>query len=192
MKAYQVTRVAVMLATCCLVGIAGHACAEQRKNVDPLPMGVRVHLGKMPQEVRLLELGDMDSSSCGTLKSNPGLVSGDFNGDGRSDYAVLLISKLPKREQMWEGRKLSLVDAWFAFFLQKKDGTFDRKEIERFETNLPSGTGLDSYPAGPVADPNSDRVVDLKSPAVEWYFCEKGASLYYWDGRAFSSISTSD
>lgn len=192
MEIEKIKRIVVSSLSSCLIGIAGHASAGQGQSIDALPAGIGAQLRKMPQEVRLLELVDMDSSSCGTLEANPGLVTGDFNGDGRADYATLLISKTPKREQSWEGRKLRLVDAWFVIFLQKGDGTFDRNDIDHLETFLPSGTGIALQPAGHVEEFESGKVVNLKSPGVEWYFCEKGASVHYWNGKSFSAIPSSD
>lgn len=184
----KIRRMVAGLARFCLIAMASHACAGQGQTAVALPAAISAQLG----DVRLLELADIDTFSCGALEANPGLVTADFNGDGRADYATLLVSKLAKREQMWEGRKLRLVDAWFVVFLQKGDGAFDRKDIEHFETFLPSGTGIAIQPAGPVKESESGKVTNLKWPAVEWFFCEKGASVHYWNGKSFAAVPTSD
>jgi hypothetical protein len=192
MRIEKTKRIVASFLGACIIGIAGYACAGTEQSIDTLPASIKGQLRKFPQQVRLLELVDMDSSSCGALEANPGLVTGDFNGDGRPDYATLLISIVPKREQTWNGRKLTLVDAWFVVFLQQGDGTYDRNDIEHLEIFLPSGTGLAIQPAGPVKEFESGKVINLKTPAVEWYFCEKGASVHYWNGKSFLAVQTSD
>src|SRR5665213_302538 len=68
-------------------------------------------------DASLLISSDLDTSSCGN-KKNPGMIEGDFSGDGQKDYAVLLkirkvedtVYKSDGNSYPWKKLKVWLVD----------------------------------------------------------------------------------
>lgn len=153
---------------------------------------LQVFIRNLHPDAKILQLKDMDLESCGQLNMHPGLVDGDFNGDGRKDYAALLKIGGVKEEKEWEGKVWKLIDMWFVVFLGDGQGRFKNITIDQFETLLPSGVGISIQPPGIVREWDSDRTIKLRNPGIQRFFCEKSAAVFYWDGEKFRDVPISD
>lgn len=146
-------------------------------------------------EARILQPVDMDEFSCGPTEGHPGLVAGDFNGDGFEDYAVLMI--VGGSEEGKQRRKRP--DIVFTIFLAGSSGEFSSNEIARLEEwgEPPSITGIELRPPGQAlewaaAPPDERKVIELKHQSVLMYYCGKSAVIYYWNGGKFDAVGISD
>src|SRR4051812_24178058 len=58
---------------------------------DRLPVALRKEIQKIVPFGHVVRSRDVNVEGCGPSKSDPAVI-GDFNGDGRNDYAILLRS----------------------------------------------------------------------------------------------------
>jgi hypothetical protein len=151
-------------------------------------------------QARILGAKDIDAKSCGPLGKDPALVEADVNGDGRRDYAALLqIGDVSDKEQqqpsgeVWRWKQMHV---WLVVFLGDEHGRFDTKVLERLDHYFPAIVTIAVQPAGLVREPESlgNRRVLLKNAGIARYFCEKSATVFYWDSRRgeFKQIGTAD
>jgi hypothetical protein len=167
----RVRRVAVLAALAtALAGGAGGAPAGLAPAIDGVARGARV-----------ADRADVDAESCNLEGvAEPGLVRGDFDGDGRADYAALL--------RLGD-------EGWFVVFLARPSGGFAPVIISRFTAAGRIARQLEFQPPGRVdgVEPDGEHVV-LTHPGVTEIYCGQAASTYYWDAAAktFRYIVTGD
>ena len=135
-------------------------------------------------QYKIVQASDIDLNNCEEPKRHPGLVEGDFNGDSRTDYAVLLKSE--KRPTKYKGKVLEAVKVKFAIFLGRQGGKFQRIHLESF-LQSPDHiiVGLAPAPPGVVKESQvlGDKTVTLEHQGILKYHCGKFADVYYWNGK---------
>ncbi len=110
-------------------------------------------------------------------------ISGDFNCDKRTDYALILADK---RER---------VSIWVFF---SKKNSFEKIKLDEFGSGLKEiYFGLEVLEPGEVKyiDPNnykSNPVKKINCQAIQAVWFEKAAEAYYWERGKFKSIMTGD
>ena len=108
---------------------------------------------------------------------NPFYLRGDFNGDGRLDYAVLVIQKSTGKRgiYMCVGTAAYILGAGKSF--HRSDG-YDFTDFN-FEawTLYPRRTVIRSPEEGPAPRLRGEAIL------VQWP--EAGSGIIYWDGKAF-------
>lgn len=118
-------------------------------------------------------------------------VEGDFDGDGKSDIAELLVN--PKEKKFAIFVRLASAQTWQMLGEPGDLGDLDRFAIDfvkpgRYETACGKGYD-DSF----CAHGEPDYLV-LKNPAIDFIYTESADSIFYWDTRknAFREIAMSD
>lgn len=118
-------------------------------------------------------------------------VEGDFDGDGKTDIAELLIN--PTTKQFAPFVKLASTQKWQMLSEAGDLGSLDRFAIElvkpgKYETACGKG-----YDESFCAHGEPDYLV-LSHPAIDFIYTESADSIFYWDEkkRAFHEISMSD
>jgi hypothetical protein len=118
-------------------------------------------------------------------------VEGDFDGDGKSDVAELLIN--PKQKQFCVFVKLASFPTWQMLGDPGDLGSLDRFAIDlvkpgKYETACGKGYD-DSF----CAHGEPDYLV-LSRPAIDFIYTESADSIFYWDHKtkAFREIAMSD
>jgi hypothetical protein len=161
--------------------------AEQAAE-DRLPVALRKEIQKLVPSGHIVLPRDVNVESCGP-KSDPGVVVGDFNGDGRNDYGILLRSEARTPRDEGAFVQLSLV----VFF--DVEGRWQRAFMNRFQVaeGLASRHVIALQPPATLQESDGPRKVSLKHPGIAWVYCEAGVRVYYWSPRkgAFDSIVTS-
>lgn len=105
-------------------------------------------------------------------------ISGDFNCDKRTDYALILADE---REQ----------SAIWAFFA-KKNG-FEKVKVEDSgNVSEQIDFALSALEPGEHGGEWNPKPVKIKCRAIEVISFEKAADAYYWDDGKFKSVITSD
>jgi len=181
-----------------LTATAALSCATTAWSAESPPeLPSRLHdaIRALNPDATIVQAADIDLMVCEYRKS-PGLVKGDFNGDGRLDYATLLRVG-PITEVAAEGRTVKVFPTWFVVFLDLKD-ELKSFVIERGGAYYPSVESIALQPAGSVREggegKTAGRTIRLRHPAIKKTFCEKPAAVYYWnrDKVGFSAVLAVD
>ncbi len=155
---------------------------------DELTAAIQKHY---PQP-QLVLADDIDWPSCGIATS---LIDGDFNGDGRTDYALLLKGAV-KGETKWQGKTLKLMELKLVAFLQDGRGAFQGVILQAFDNYHPFNVYLRRQAPGMVSEPRSlgNKTVKIKHPGILMVHCETSSVVFYWDQKAnkFQEIWTGD
>ncbi len=118
-------------------------------------------------------------------------VEGDFDGDGRTDVAELLVNSSEKKFALFV--KLASTQKWQMLGEAGDLGNLDRFAIDlvkrgRYKTACGKGYD-DSF----CAHGEPDYLV-LSHPAIDFIYTESADSIFYWDQKtkAFRKIAMSD
>lgn len=102
----------------------------------------------------------------------PFLCSSDFNGDGKRDYALILIDT-------------SKVEVLFVF--NKEGQSYRHFQLEKFKKNNKFGIVLTIQEKGEWASIDESKVVNNDGILVEDIF-ESKSKAYYWDGEGYTQF----
>jgi hypothetical protein len=162
-----------------------------------LPAGVRQAVAALGDAI-LVTAADVDRRACkGKPRTQLVAVSGDFDGDGRRDWALYvrspgvvdrLLDRTPPRD---------LYDVQFVFAMARANGRYEIVTVRQGRETLPLYSYLLLQPAGPIREvPFEDNPtpVVLRNPGVMELYCGQASSTYFWDPelRAFRYIVTGD
>ncbi len=105
-------------------------------------------------------------------------VSGDFNCDKQTDYALILADKQ---------ENLSI---WVFF---SKKNSFEKIKLDDFgDISEEIGFGLSVLEPGTIKNDWTPKPVKINCQAIEEIYFEKASIAYYWDKGKFKTITTSD
>ena len=161
-------------------------CGERKPNSDLVLTKI---VGQFPRD-HLLRLSDLDSAAAEYFirdfpKEKPGLVKGDFDGDGHSDYAILLRSN--------SGTSTKLV----VFRYSETQNYTIGYELEdvysmSYITVVKVGSCIEETDAIDNVNPLSPTI--LKYLGINLTHFGKSARVIFWDERTnkFEEIWTSD
>jgi len=173
--------------------VAPHAWAQQTLAVGD--SRVEAAIQKAFPGSTAVTISDIDSKGCGPLPERPGFVSGDFDGDGRPDFAALLKIGEAGKVVDWDGRKLHETRYAFAIFLANSDGGYNLRRVIRFRDYSPLGMFIALQPPGTLQGPGDAqhrRTITLKRSGIERISCEKSSVVYYLSGQNVREFWTSD
>jgi hypothetical protein len=183
------------LAALVALSVAIPARGDAQKSTGGIPARLEAAIRALHPDATVVQATDIDLMACEYRKS-PGLVTGDFNGDGRPDYATLLRVG-PIKEVAAEGRTLKVFSTWFVVFLDLQS-ELKSIIIEQGGAYYPSLEAIALQPAGSVREAGEGatpgRTIRLRYPAIKKTFCDKPAAVYYWnrDRAAFSAVLAVD
>ena len=189
--------IGLLLFTCvvCPLFTPASASAEQRASQETISDQLRMAIQERYPQAKVVEVDDLNKDECEIPKSPPGFVEADFNGDGLTDYGVLLKASL-KEEKEWQGKKLKVMEIKFVVFLKEKSGSLRSIIIDSSDQVHPLLVFIQLQPPGVIREIPTlgDRVFQLKNPGILRYFCGKSSAVFYWDRKAkgFQEIGTGD
>jgi hypothetical protein len=142
---------------------------------------------------------DVNSEECDPREPGGpprGLVIADFNGDGRTDYAVLVRMGPGKNVEKAAGRAFTLYDAAFVVLLGEPSGGFTRISLWNHDMWIPINLVVGLAAPGVIREHGSagDRTVELKNPGITVDICGKTTEVLYWNDvkKSFDSVTISD
>ena len=110
---------------------------------------------------------------CERSFKEPNSIKGDWNGDGKTDYAMLL-----QKKNNVEKRIIAVLmrsrNSYKTYLLETEDGIMADKKGEKYY------------------DFETQKSFPYKNDAIISYFREKSATSYIWAKGRFKSILTSD
>jgi hypothetical protein len=113
----------------------------------------------------------------------PDLISGDFDGDGRADYAALIFHGTTRVEQ----NEVVGPDFKLVIFLAR-DQTYQLQVIED-----PGGEYIELIHKGDrLYDYEAQKEFTLEHDAIDAIIFEKGATSYVYENGCFRAIITGD
>jgi hypothetical protein len=131
---------------------------------------------------RCLEMPNVGARSEVSKTVNPFYLRGDFDGDGKSDYAVAVKGKVSGRL-----RVLMCMGSNSAIFLGSENGDnpfSDMKDDNFFAPNWMVYTVSEAKRIGRYKSNEPRRLATIRGEVlVMWW--EDGMSAIYWDGSAF-------
>ena len=147
--------------------------------------------------MRLARGADIDRDACRHYARPPWIaVSGDFDGDGRVDWALYVVSGRPRDRVLDRGQSVDAYDFRFVFALARPGDRYELVTAREARTVLPLPHYLVVQPPGVIREVDAGpgaRVV-LRHPGVTELYCGQAASTYFWDPgrRTFRYIVTGD
>jgi hypothetical protein len=150
--------------------------------VSDLPPALREAIAQLNPEAAVLRADEILAERCKPEYRRDQVVRGDFNGDGRADYALLLRIGEPKAVG---GEPLKSASVWAVVFLARRDGRYRPFILSKTdEVMMPSRRVVALQPPGQVHHgAHPERVLTLKQPGIASILCEGTEKVYYWVSR---------
>lgn len=136
---------------------------------------------------RLIQFRDLYDDLQNYLKKkypdlHPGYVHGDFNGDGITDYALLIRCEDHN----------SIIEKFIVLLGQGKD-SFSTFVIDQWNDELSlKNLFLSIIQPGKIRERDSFKIKILKFQGIKLNLFEAASRVYYWDNDKFNFIQTSD
>ena len=113
------------------------------------------------------------------------LTSGDFNGDGRRDYAALLLDTATQNVRLFALH--GTAGGGYEPIVIEEFGTLGMADGPRY-----IGVGLDAQAPGPKTGFEQTEPANVANDAFILKVYEKTATLYYWDGQQYKVLQIAD
>jgi hypothetical protein len=133
--------------------------------------------------LRILDASEIDNVSCsGYSPSLSNWIQGDFNRDGRRDYAVFLITGIGEKTITWKEKTLPLTELDVVAFISEKNNGYATTILETISSSSLSaiGVGLEI------------TYSDKGYPGIGLVYCEKSDRVYVWEDGIFRVEYLSD
>jgi hypothetical protein len=137
----------------------------------------------------ILQPSEMDVKGCFKSLPSPGLVRGDFNGDGREDVAVLLKTRVTDEVKTLEGQEFREADFMLVIFLNNGQGGYHIRIADKFSDYIPITGYISIRPPGQVRPFWAEKDIAIRNPAVALNFCERSETIYTVTGTRVRKIN---
>jgi hypothetical protein len=169
---------------------AGPAGAEEPAAMPP---ALTDAIKRLNPAARVVGADEIQEERCGAGQRREQLFRGDFNGDGRQDYVMLLKIGEPEGKP---DEALRTAPLWAVVFLANRDGRYRPFILFKDgDAMFPSRRALWVQAPGRVHHgAHPERVLTLMHPGVGSMLCESTAKVFYWVGlrQTFREYLTKD
>lgn len=135
---------------------------------------------------------EVDEKECDIKSRQSGVITGDFNGDGKNDYAVLVQLKKIKKDSKGKDEDFEGVDINLLVLMQNSNGSFDKYILEKTEGYWTGMIFIALEATGIKHEFDTSKPVRLKNPGVALVYCGKSKVDFYWHGHGFKDIKIAD
>jgi hypothetical protein len=155
--------------------------AEAMKNV-PLQAVLTQHVHPKASilTLEMLDPASQEEFLSTSADGSPGLLSADFNGDGRRDYAVLL--SFPQKKSVGE---------WLVVLIGKPGRGFQLRLLEKYD-GFHEDLYITMQPPREIKPSNSRRKAKFTMPGIARIHPERPLTLFYWDKGRFQRLKVSE
>jgi len=168
----------------------------ERSDAQDIPIPQRLHaaINAVQRNARVVTRNDVDWKSCAPPEQDQ-IIKADLNGDGRLDYAALL---LVRKKPIAKGERDGTAGAvWLVAFLGRPDGSYKPVVLDRHGDTESTGLldiAITLRAPGVVKEVRSGRQITLTLPAIERVWCERSSTVFFWNRKAarFESVWTGD
>jgi hypothetical protein len=130
--------------------------------------------------------GDTSYAGCAPAAApGPGWFAADLDGDGRTDYAVLLVSDQPTWTVHLDDQDYPTYDARVVAYLAQPDGRLREREVYAFHESLPTIRGIAARAAPGVPDARPGSPTRPARTGIAFVSCGQFEVVYHWKGGRF-------
>lgn len=177
-----------------IIGISNLVSGEDLSPKNSLADDIYPILNKLYPNTDVKIVTKVDQSECEIKGDQPGMIKADFNGDGKSDYAILVQLRKVKGNQKnpVKDEDFEEVDITLLTLIQTPSGSFDRYILEKTEGYMTGMVFIELVAPGIEHEFDTNKPVRLKNPGVALVYCGKSKVDFYWHGRGFKQVWISD
>ena len=155
----------------------------QHPTVD-IPKEIRVILDREYPGWELSRLNEpWEIAQWKKRKANPSFISGDFNGDGRNDVALIVVHSVPSSQQKERTVIVFLRDRTSYRNLVLESGAADPALDVTLRLMKKGSKGLEV---------EQERKFTYRFDAIDVAYSDKGSQSYIWNDGTFETITTGD
>lgn len=153
-----------------------------------LALAVPVAVQALPQGWRTPNDAELNDDARLTSSNRYTRAIGDFNGDGTTDSAVLLLREDGSEEGLWVNLSSGPNRrSWLVVESMPRPISARKYPLEMGIATVPPGRVKymchDSDPECSYVDPKHRPTIRLRTPAISYFKLESAASMYYWSTR---------
>jgi hypothetical protein len=126
----------------------------------------------------ILQPSEMNVKGCFMSLPSPGLVRGDFNGDGREDVAVLLKTRVADEVRTLGGQEFRGADFMLVILLNDGHDGYHVRIADKFSDYIPITGYISIRPPGKVRPSLEEKDIAIRNPTVALNFCERSETIY--------------
>jgi|GEM_PF-131105 len=154
---------------------------------DPdLPAALRAAVAATHPGLHVVAPGDTSYAGCAPAAApGPGWFAADLDGDGRTDYAVLLVSDQPTWTVHLDDQDYPTYDARVVAYLAQPDGRLREREVYAFHESLPTIRGIAARAAPGVPDARPGSPTRPARTGIAFVSCGQFEVVYHWKGGRF-------
>lgn len=165
-----------------LLGLAWSAAVAQMAE-EELPAALREEIRKLGPTARIVGEGDLDRQHC-SPRPSPGLVIDDFNGNGRKDHAVLVLTGVTRKPPQPSPRAPAVeVELLLLVMLDGDAATLQPVQHFWLRPAAAARYVIAVQPPAELTEFNGPGRVTLTQSGIMLVYCESGTTVYYWSPR---------
>jgi ubiquinone/menaquinone biosynthesis C-methylase UbiE len=151
----------------------------------PAPLHAAIAAGHPGMHV--VAAGETRYADCAPgAAGGPGWFAADLDGDGRTDYAVLLLSDKPTWTVHLDDQDYPTFDARVVAYLSGPGGRLREREVYAFHESLPTTRGIAARAPGGTLEAPGGGQTRLRNTGITFVSCGQFEVVYFWQGGAFA------
>ena len=156
-----------------------------------LPAALRAAIAATHPGMHVLTTDEVRYADCAAgLAPGPAWFRADFDGDGRADYAVLLLSDKPTWTVHFDDQDYPTYDARLVAYLAQSDGSLRERPVYDFHESLPTIRGITVLNPAPGKGTATGRPTKAhRSAGINFVSCGQFSVAYFWQGQRFEAAS---
>jgi ubiquinone/menaquinone biosynthesis C-methylase UbiE len=148
-----------------------------------LPVPLRTAIAATHPGMHVLGAEEARYTGCAPAAApGPAWIAADFNGDGRTDYAVLLVSDEATWTVRFDNQDYPTYAARVVAYLGQADGGLREREVYAFQESLPTIRGIAVQGSSAAGSGGEAR---MRHAGITFISCGQFAVTYYWTGDGF-------
>ena len=169
----------------CPLLVYSQECAD--RELIPINETAKAYIEENFKSSRIADTSNFISDWCSFYDEDevPYYQEGDFNGDGKTDYALMLYSENNFMIVMLHNEGANKY-SHHILTEEKSDGL--NYMISKIELEI----GFGIQPPGELYDFDTDTTINISTNSLIVYFFEKGAESYYWKDNKYNRIHSGD
>ena len=155
-----------------------------------LPAPLRAAIAATHPGMHVVRADEVRYTDCAPEAApGPAWFAADFDGDGRTDYAALLVSDQPTWTVHFDDQDYPTYQARVVAYLAQADGRLRAREVYAFQEALPTTRGIVVRAPLGAGAASAARPDPMARTGIGFVSCGQFAVAYYWQGRRFEAAT---